>query len=241
MSLHLDTAMVLAAGLGTRMRHLTAERPKPLVPVAGVTLLDRVLDRMAASGIERAVVNVHYKAGMIEAALAKRTRPRIEISDERDVLLETGGGVRRALPRLGDAPFLIQNADCFWIDGIGDNIARLRQAWRDDAMDALLLLTGSANAIGYDGRGDFNMDAAGRLTRRASNRDAPFVFCGASIAHPRLFKDTPEGAFSMNLVWDRAIAAGRLHGVRMDGVWMHVGTPEARAEAERRLVDGDPD
>jgi len=237
MTTHIDTAMVLAAGLGTRMRPLSAERPKPLIEVAGVSLLDRVLDRLAEGGIARAVVNVHYKADMVEAALSGRTRPAIAISDERDALLETGGGVKRALPLLGDQPFVIQNADCFWVEGMDTNIRRLADTWRDNDMDALLLVTGSANAVGYDGHGDFLMDVYGRLTRRPERQDAPFVFAGASIAHPRLFAFAPDGRFSLNLLWDRAIAAGRLYGMRMDGQWMHVGTPDARAEAERRLQD----
>ncbi|MEO0798367.1 MAG: nucleotidyltransferase family protein [Pseudomonadota bacterium] len=230
-------AMVLAAGLGTRMQHLTADKPKPLIEVAGRTLLDRVLDQIEAAGIERAVVNVHYLADQIERHLASRRSPSITISDERDARLETGGGVKRALPLLGGQPFIIQNADCFWIEGIGQNLQRLIAAWDEDRMDALLLLTGAADTSGYEGRGDFQMDAVGQLQRRKPNTDAPFVFAGASIASPRLFRETPDGAFSLNRIWDRAIDDGRLFGVRMDGIWMHVGTPDAIDEAERRLQD----
>ncbi|MEL6299613.1 MAG: nucleotidyltransferase family protein [Pseudomonadota bacterium] len=228
-------AMVLAAGLGTRMRHLSADRPKPLVEVAGRTLLDRVLDRVAEAGIPTAVVNIHYMADAIEAALSDRTRPRIVFSDERDVLLETGGGIRRALPLLGPGPFLVQNSDCLWSERGNNNLKRLIGAWGGNRMDALLLVTPTETCLGYDGRGDFVMDAAGRLSRRAAAATAPLVFTGASIAHPRLFDETPDGAFSLNVVWDRAIAAGRVFGVVMEGVWMHVGTPEAVAEAEDRL------
>jgi len=233
----ISSAMVLAAGLGSRMRHLSADRPKPLIEVAGRALLDRVLDRLVEAGIARAVVNVHYLADQIEAALKLRSAPLIEISDERDARLETGGGVKRALPLLGDGPFLIMNSDCIWQEGFGRNLDRLMQAWDDSEMDALLLVTSATDSLGYDGRGDFHMDQLGRLSRRREGEDAPHVFTGASIAHPRLFDGAPDGAFSMNHVWNEAIASGRLFGVRMDGLWMHVGTPEARAAVEIRLAD----
>lgn len=231
--------MVLAAGRGTRMRHLSAERPKPLVAVAGQTLLDRVLDRVAEAGLSRAVVNVHTMADMIEARLADRERPTITISDERDTLLETAGGVKRALPLIDDDAFLIHNSDCLWLEGMGENLRRLTAAWDPETMDALLLVTSIIDTIGYDGDGDFMMDASGRLARPKHRLPAPFVFTGASIAHRRLFDATPDGAFSLNLVWDRAAEQGRLFGVRMEGVWMHVGTPEAVVEAEARLAADD--
>lgn len=234
----LDSAMVLAAGLGTRMRHLRAQRPKPLVELAGRPLIDHVLDRLADAGVRRAVVNVHHKADMIEAALRSRTRPEIIISDERDELLETGGGVVKALDHFQGRPFLIQNSDCVWTEGMGQNLKRLFNAWNGGTMDALLLLTVASNGIGYDGRGDFVMDPLGRLTRRAERCDAPFVFTGASIAHPRLFDDAPAGPFSLNMLWDRAIERGRLFGVRMEGCWMHVGTPEALRDAEAWMKNG---
>ena len=230
-----QTAFVLAAGLGSRMRHLTGAIPKPLVPLKGKALIDRVLDQIAAAGIPRAVVNVHYLAGVLEAHLAGRIRPSITISDERGLLLETGGGVIKAWPHLQAGPFLIHNSDTVWIEGKERNLDRLCAAWNPESMDGLMLLASRTHALGYDGDGDFDMDANGRLIRRAAGGDAPFVFAGVSIAHPRLFDGAPTGAFSLNRVWDTAIAQGRLHGVRLDGIWMHVGTPEAVSEAERRM------
>ncbi|MCB1509978.1 MAG: nucleotidyltransferase family protein [Hyphomicrobiaceae bacterium] len=236
MSLRLETAFVLAAGLGTRMRHLTADRPKPLVEVGGRTLLDRVLDRIAAAGIGRAVVNLHYKADLIEAALAKRTSPRIVFSDERDALLDTGGGAARALRLIGDGPFLVHNSDSIWLEtGPVPAITALADAWNDAKMDCLMLLAERATSLGFDGPGDFAMDDQGRLERRGTRPETPYVFTGVSIASPRLFDDAPAGPFSLNLVWDRAIARGRLFGTVLDGRWMHVGTPEAVAEAASRL------
>ncbi|MBL8847683.1 MAG: nucleotidyltransferase family protein [Hyphomicrobium zavarzinii] len=225
--------MVLAAGLGKRMRPLTDVVPKPLVRLKSKPLIDHVLDRLAAGGIKRAVVNVHYLPDLIEAHLASRTNPGIIISDERDALLDTGGGVVRALPLLGDAPFLIHNSDSVWIEGVGSNIARLIQAFDPDRMDSLMLLALGATSLGYDGHGDFAMDADGVLSRRGERREAPFVFTGVSIAHPRLFEDAPKGAFSLNTLWDRAIDRGRLFGLRLEGAWMHVGTPQSVEEAER--------
>lgn len=233
------TAFVLAAGKGTRMRPLTNKIPKPLVPLAGKPLIDHVLDRLKAAGIENAIVNVHHHADKLEAHLKSRKAPKITISDERDALLDTGGGVMRALPRLGPKPFLIHNSDSVWIEGMGNNLERLMAQWRDDAMDALLLVAPLATSLGYDGLGDFDMDGNGVLARRASARLSPFIFTGVSIAHPRMFADAPSGAFSLNLLWDRAIEAGRLYGTRLDGVWMHVGTPEAVAEAEAAIKESD--
>jgi MurNAc alpha-1-phosphate uridylyltransferase len=230
---NITTAMVLAAGLGKRMRPLTDVVPKPLVRLKSKPLIDHVLDRLAAGGIKRAVVNVHYLPDLIEAHLASRTNPAIIISDERDALLDTGGGVVRALPLLGDAPFLIHNSDSVWIEGVGSNIARLIQAFDPDRMDSLMLLALGATSLGYDGHGDFAMDADGVLSRRGERREAPFVFTGVSIAHPRLFEDAPKGAFSLNTLWDRAIDRGRLLGLRLEGAWMHVGTPQSVEEAER--------
>lgn len=231
-------AMVLAAGLGTRMRPLTDAIPKPLVPLDGRALLDHVLDRIAAAGIPRAVVNVHYLAGTIEKHLAQRTRPRITISDERDALLETGGGVVRALPLLGPEPFLIHNSDSVWIEHNEPNLSRLAGAWDGARMDTLMLLADRATSLGYEGRGDFEMDADGRLRRRSPDRESAYVFTGVSIAHPRLFQGLAEARFSLNTPWDQAIAAGRLYGVALDGIWMHVGTPEALADAGR-LIERD--
>ena len=235
----LTTAMVLAAGLGQRMRPLTADKPKPLVPVAGRTLLDRVLDRLAEGGITRAVVNVHYLGDQIIDAVAGREEPAIEISDERAELLDTGGGVARALPLLGDAPFFVQNSDSIWIEGPENNLARMRRYWDDARMDCLMLLAMTTTSTGYAGRGDFAMDSQGKLSRRDEHGVVPFVFTGVSIAHPRLFEGTPDGPFSLNLVWDRAMTAGRLYGLRLEGKWMHVGSPLGLAEAETALTEAD--
>lgn len=228
----IKTAMVLAAGLGTRMRPLTDHKPKPMVEVAGKMLIDRVLDKLAEAGAERAIVNVHYFADLLEAHLAQRTSPAIEISDERDVLLDTGGGVVRALPKLGGAPFFSVNSDTIWIEGATPNFIRLGEAFDADKMDVLLLLAPSAGAIGYHGRGDFHMDADGKLTRRGENEVAPFVFAGAAVLTPKVFGDAPRGAFSLNRTFDSVAATGRLYGLRLDGLWMHVGSPDAIAQAE---------
>lgn len=227
------TAMVLAAGLGTRMRPLTDSIPKPLVPLKDRPLIDHVLDRLVIAGITKAVVNVHHHADALEAHLEGRKKPAITISDERGVLLDTGGGIVRALPLIGDKPFLIHNSDSVWIEGVGSNIARLLAAWDPDRMDSLMLLANAVTSLGYDGRGDFMMDTEGVLSRRPEQKDAPFVFTGVSIAHPRMFEGAPAGKFSLNKLWDRAIEQRRLYGVRLDGAWMHVGTPEALAEAEQ--------
>jgi MurNAc alpha-1-phosphate uridylyltransferase len=229
------TAMVLAAGLGERMRPLTERMPKPLVPVAGKPLLDHVLDRLAAAGVKRAVVNVHYLADMIEHHLQNRKSPQIVISDERAALLNTGGGVVNALAKIGDAPFLPINSDTIWSDGTKPNLERLAEAFDWVAMDALLLLAPVSTSIGYDGRGDFNLAPDGRLTWRAEREIAPFVYAGVAILRPELFKDAPAGAFALTKLFDRAAAQGRLHGLRLEGVWMHVGTPGAIAQAEAAI------
>lgn len=232
----LSTAMVLSAGLGTRMRPLTDTRPKPLVEVEGRALIDHVLDRVAEAGIPRAVVNLHHHADLLEAHLKARAgAPQIILSDERGALLETGGGVRKALPLLGPGPFLAINSDTIWIEGMRANLARLAERFDPAAMDALLLLAPAALSIGYDGTGDFQMDTLGRLTRRPERQVAPFVYAGAAILKPELFEGTPEGAFSLNRIFDKAAADGRLFGLRLDGVWMHVGTPDAIALAEEAI------
>ena len=229
-------AMVLAAGLGTRMHPLTDRMPKPLVAVAGKPLIDHVLDRLAEAGVERAVINVHHFAEQIEKHLASRTKPKIVISDERGSLLGTGGGVVKALSHLGDAPFFHINSDTIWIDSVKPNLARLAAAFDAVAMDALLLLAPSTGSIGYAGRGDYAMAADGRLRRRAEREVAPFVFAGAAILSPALFVGAPTGEFRLTQLFDRAAAAGRLHGLRLEGLWMHVGTPEAITEAEQAIV-----
>lgn len=229
-------AMILAAGLGLRMRPLTLERPKPLLSVGGRTLLDHALDRVQAAGVGTAVVNCHYKAEMIRDHLTLRAAPRIILSPEAE-LLETGGGVRKALPVLGPAPFYVINADILWRDGPTPALRRLAQVWNAAAMDALLLLAAPYNAIGYDGPGDFLMENERRLVRRPSGGTAPYIFAGVQIVRPELYQATPEGPFSNNLVWDRAAAAGRLFGLLHDQLWFHVGTPQALDESDQRWQD----
>jgi MurNAc alpha-1-phosphate uridylyltransferase len=231
-----QTAMVLAAGFGERMRPLTDTRPKPLVEVSGRALLDHVLDKLAQAGVATAVVNVHYLAEQIENHVAGRKNPRIVISDERDKLLDTGGGVVKALPLLGDAPFFLVNSDSIWLDGTRSNLQRLAAAFDPAKMDALLLLAPSATSIGYAGRGDFAMAPDGRLRPRAEREVMPFVYAGAAIFSPALFKDAPQGPFSLNRLFNQAAEAERLFGLRLDGIWMHVGTPDAIALAERAIL-----
>lgn len=230
----LDRAMVLAAGLGLRMRPLTLTRPKPLLMVAGKCLLDHALDHLVEGGVASAVVNNCYLGEMIVAHLAGRTAPRIIHSAEPEAL-ETGGGIKMALRHFGADPFFVANADILWLDGPVPAVRRLAAAWDPARMDALLLLMPVERAHGYDGPGDFDIDGDGRLIRRGSAASAPFVFAGVHITSPTLFDDTPDGAFSCNLVWDRALARGRLFGLVHDGAWFHVGTPEALAETNRRL------
>jgi MurNAc alpha-1-phosphate uridylyltransferase len=232
-----ETAMVLAAGFGQRMRPLTDKMPKPLVQVGGKALLDHVLDRLADAGVKRAIVNVHYLAEQIERHVAQRTSPQITISDERGVLLDTGGGVVKALPLLGDAPFFHINSDTIWIDGVKPNLTRLAETFDPATMDALLLLAPGAGSIGYSGRGDFLMASDGRLKLRPERDVAPFVYAGAAILSPRLFDAAPQGAFSLTKLFNSAIEQGRLHGLRMEGLWMHVGTPEAIGEAETAISE----
>jgi MurNAc alpha-1-phosphate uridylyltransferase len=236
----LTTAMVLSAGLGTRMAPAANGLPKPLVSLGGKALIDHALDRLAEAGVIRAVVNVHFKADLIERHLQKRQTPAVEISDERAALLDTGGGVKKALPSLGPGPFLIHNADSVWIEGVGSNLGRLLEAWDEERMDCLLLLALASQSLGYQGSGDFAFEADGRVRRRVEQEIVPFAFTGVSLAHPRLFDGSPEGAFSLNAVWDSAITAGRAYGLRMEGTWMHVGTPEALAQAEQTLAEAQP-
>jgi MurNAc alpha-1-phosphate uridylyltransferase len=236
MSISLEKAFVLAAGLGTRMRPHTDRVPKPLVPLAGRLLLDHVLDRIAAAGIVEAIVNVHYLADQIELHLRDRTRPRIVISDERGELLDTGGGVAKALSILGDLPFLVHNSDSVWIEDGASNLAALAAAFDARHMDGLLLLADRATSLGYNGRGDFHLDPDGRLRRVTKGETADYVFAGVSIATPRLMRDAPAGAFSLNRVWDRALAQQRLYGLPLAGKLMQVGDPAALAAAEALLA-----
>lgn len=228
-------ALVLAAGLGQRMRPLTDSIPKPLVRLGGRPLLDHVLDRLADAGIAEAVVNVHYLPELIEAHLRERTTPRITISDEREQLLDTGGAVKKTLHLLGRDGFVVHNSDSVWIENQGTLLTRMIDTWNPDKMDSLLLLAPAASSLGYSGRGDFSMGDNREVRRRQKDETVPFVFAGVSINHPRLFADCPDGPFSLNLVWDRALKAGRLASIVHDGTWMHVGTPAALADAERRL------
>ncbi len=234
----IKTAMVLAAGLGTRMRPLTDRIPKPLAGLGGRPLLDHVLDRLAMAGVERAVVNVHHFADQIEAHLKMRNEPAITISDERGAILETGGGVLKALPALGRDPFIAHNSNSVWIEDARSNLRLLMDAWAPRRMDGLLLLARRNSSIGYEGRGDYHMDAAGHLRRRSGSEETPFVFAGVSILKPQLFDGVTEQAFSLVRIFDRAEARNALHGVVLEGTWMHVGTPESLIEAESHLNEG---
>lgn len=230
-------AMIMGAGHGTRMAPLTDDKPKPLVPFMGKPLIDHALARLAAAGVEEVVVNLHAHADLLEAHLTKITAPRIVLSDERQELLDTGGGVKKARSLLGDDPIITFNSDSVWIEGRRPTLTRMMDAWNPDAMDALLMIASAANTIGEVRRGDFTMEPDGRLMRREEQTVAPFMFAGVQIVNPTLFDEGPEGPFSTNLIWDRAIERGRLFGLRMEATWMHVGTPEDLADAERFLRD----
>jgi N-acetyl-alpha-D-muramate 1-phosphate uridylyltransferase len=233
--------MVLAAGLGQRMRPLTIDRPKPLVSFCGRPLLDHVLDRIAGAGIEKAVVNAHYLADQIDDyAKNRKPPPSLTVSDERDSRLDTGGGVKRALPLLGADPFLIHNSDSIWHDTDQDNLQALFAAWNTETMDTLLLLAKPQMSIGYGGSGDFVMSADATLSRSKSASPNALVFTGVSIAHPRLFDDAPaDDTFSLNVLWDRAITRGRVAGHVLDGTWMHLGTPDALSSAEHWIANAE--
>lgn len=228
--------MVLAAGFGTRMRPLTDHMPKPLVQVSGRPLLDHVLDKLGEAGVQRAVVNVHYLPDQIIAHVATRQKPAVTISDERDVILGTGGAVVKALPLLGDAPFFHLNADTLWIDGVRPNLERLKNAFDPAKMDILLLLAPTAGSLGYHGKGDYAMATDGTLRRRKENEVVPFVYAGVAILSPALFRDAPRGEFALTKIFDRVNAESRLYGLRIDGTWMHVGTPDAVAQAEQAFL-----
>jgi MurNAc alpha-1-phosphate uridylyltransferase len=235
-----ETAMVMAAGLGKRMRPLTATRPKPLVEVAGRALLDHVFDRLRSAGVKRAVVNVHYLADALEAHLNNRVRGiEVVISDERGRLMETGGGIVQARELIGDKPFLVVNSDNLWLDGPSDAIRMLAARWDDATMDALLLMVPLARAHSHGGHGDFILSPEGKITgRRKAGRIAPFVYTGVQILSPRVIADWPEGPFSTMLFWERAIAAGRAYGMVHQGLWFDVGTPQAIAATEALIADG---
>ncbi|WJY18507.1 nucleotidyltransferase family protein [Alteriqipengyuania flavescens] len=229
-----DTAMVMAAGMGKRMRPLTATQPKPLVRVAGKALIDHTLDRLAEAGVGKAVVNVHYLADALEAHLRERASPKITISDERDALLETGGGMIRAQAQLPD-PFFCLNSDNIWLDGPRSAFHDLSERWDADEMDALLLVVPHSSAANFSGKGDFHLDARGRITRRRPGRIAPFIYTGIQIVSHRLLRDAPDGKFSTNVLWSRALEEGRLYGLPFTGKWFEVGTPQAIGPTEDAL------
>ena len=229
-----DTAMVMAAGLGKRMRPLTATQPKPMVRVGGKPLIDHALDRLADAGVTRAVVNVHYLADSLEAHVPSRAQPQLIISEERSELLETGGAMIKALPHLPD-PFFCLNADNIWLDGPRSAFQHLSRRWDPAEMDALLLLVPHSRALNFRGEGDFTMDPLGRLTRRRPGRIAPYIFTGIQLVSHRLLREAPEGKFSTNILWDRAAAEGRLFGTSFTGLWFEVGTPQAIAPTEEIL------
>jgi len=237
MSVSPDKAMVLAAGLGVRMRPLTERLPKPLVTVAGRTLLDHVLDKLADAGAREAIVNVHYLPDQIIEHVSARKRPRVTISDERERVLGTGGGVVKALPLLGNAPFFHVNADTLWIDGVRPNLMRLAEAFDPARMDILLLMAPTAGSIGYEGRGDYAMLPDGALRKRKERQVVPFVYAGAAIISPSIFAGAPSSEFSLTKMFDVANEQERLFGLRLDGTWMHVGTPEAVSAAEEAFLE----
>lgn len=229
-------AMVLAAGLGTRMRPLTYERPKALVEVGGRALIDHVLDRLAEAGVTTAVVNVHHMADQMEAHLARRTAPRVLISDERDELLDSGGGIQKARPMLGDAPIFVANIDSLWVEGATPALESLKAAWDPGRMDCALLLVPRGQGIGFEGPRGFFMDSEGRLTHSAEPEPpTPYANVGFQILKPQVLDGGPQGAFSLVPIWRELSARGRLYGAVMDGFWMHVGDPAAREAAEARL------
>ena len=227
-------AIVLSAGKGLRMRPITDSTPKPMIQVGGRTLIDRAIDRLEESDVKKVVVNLHHLGDKIERHLVARKSPEIEFSYE-DELLETGGGVVKALPLLGDAPFFVVNADAMMLNGSNAALDRMKTAWDDEAMDVLVLLNSTVESYGYDGFGDFSVDPNGVISRRPEREVSPYVFTGTQILHPRIFKDTPDGAFSLNTLYDRAIEERRLFGIVHDGEWFHIGTPDGLAEAERYI------
>lgn len=236
MSSHPTEAVVLAAGLGTRMRPLTDDRPKPLIDVAGKPLIDHVIDALDRAGVAHVVVNAHYKGEMLIRHLGGRRSPRITISDERDGLMDTGGGVKKALPHLGDAPFFTYNSDFIWTESGATALTRMGEAWDAGKMDALMLLCPMEKTTGFEGAGDFFMDDVGRLTRRGNAKCAPYAWMGVQIITKAAYADTPNEPFSNNLIWDRMIPKGRLFGLVHNGIGCHVGSPAGVREAEEVLA-----
>lgn len=235
---HVDTAMIMAAGKGTRMMPLTADRPKPLIEVGGIALLDHVLDHLREAGVGKIVVNVHYRAEQVERHLAAAAADLdVHISDERGLLRDTGGGLVHALPLISDDPFICVNADNWWTDAGENAISRLMANWDDERMDALMLLVPLESAHNSQGIGDFNMDASGRLSRRQGELPAVYVWTGIQMLSRRLIVDPPADVFSTNVFWDRAIANGRCMGIIHEGLWFDVGYPAAIAKTEQRLTE----
>jgi len=230
-------AIIMGAGFGSRMAPLTDDKPKPLIPFMGKPLIDHALSRLEAAGVEEVVVNLHYRADQLEAHLIGRTAPKIIFSDERDLLLDTGGGVKKARPLLGDDPIFTFNSDSVWIEGQRPTLTRMLEVWDPSRMDALLMISSAVNTIGEVRRGDFTMGPQGELFRRAEACVAPFMYAGVQIIDPKLFDEGPDGPFSTNFVWDRAIERGRLFGLRMEATWMHIGTPGDLEDAECFLRD----
>jgi MurNAc alpha-1-phosphate uridylyltransferase len=228
--------MIMAAGFGTRMRPLTNKIPKPLVKVQGRALIDHVMDRLVEAGVKTIVVNIHYMGDQIKAHVEKRKDVEIIISDETDAILDSGGGIFKALPHFKGEPFFHANADTVWVEGASHALERLKAAWNPAEMDALMLLASTVTTVCYDGRGDFMMDADGRLSRVPEGRISPFVWMSMEILHPRLFDGMQSGKFSINPLWDKAIAKGRLFGQRLDGVWMHIDRPDAVKQSEEYLA-----
>jgi MurNAc alpha-1-phosphate uridylyltransferase len=231
-----STAMVLAAGLGTRMRPITDRIPKPLVSVGGVTMLDFVIDRLVEAGVERVAVNVHHLPDLIETHLSARSAPKFVISDERDRLLDSGGGAKKMLALIDQPAFLLANADTLWIESGAAVVPGLASAWDAGEMDILLLVAETSKSLGFDGRGDFSMTPEMRLERRGTQTSVPWAYAGVAIFAAHLFTDMPDGAFSLNRLFDVAASSGRLYGHRLDGLWMHVGTPDAIGEAEAAIA-----
>ncbi len=231
-SANIDRAMILAAGLGTRMRPITASVPKPLIEVAGKTLLDHALDALEKGGVKNTVINVHYLADQIESHVGQRTSSNISISDERNELLDSGGGVKKAIKGFPDGPFFILNADSFWLDAGPSTIGAMRNFWDEKSMDMALLLARREEAVGFDGQGDFFADGAGHLTRRGDRETAPYIYAGAIIARAEKLNAIKDRKFSLNRLFDDAISENRLFGYVLDGLWLHVGTPQAIDDAQ---------
>ena len=230
------SAMILAAGLGVRMRPLSNNTPKPLIKVAGKTLIEYNLDALAKFGVTDVIVNIHYLRDQMKSFFKDFKKLKVYISDEERELLDSGGGVKRALPFLGKSPFFVLNSDSFWLDGPVSNLKRLINVWNPLHMDILLMLAAGSQVTGYNGYGDFIMDSDGKLIRRPERIISPFIYTGVAIINPKIFTETPEGPFSLNLLFDRAIKSSRLNGIRLDGQWFHVGTPQAIQEAEQNLL-----